>query len=161
VIRYFIRWRERYRVKFDLYFTKESFNHNQSANKIVASDDLYASGQERKEQQELQVYDDDHFASDFKPKFSSNIHRNRAKFYFPFPYSHRMQHVRSEQYDAYCFPPLTTVTIVTAEAIAVAPTKTTVQYDTRQEDDRMKALESDLQPDLTNDEWFCIVRRLS
>ena len=79
VIRYFIRWRERY-----LHFTKESFNHNQSANKIVASDVLYASEQEREEQQELQVDDDDHFASDFKPKFSSNIHRNRAKFYFPF-----------------------------------------------------------------------------
>jgi hypothetical protein len=46
----------------------------------------------------------------------------------------------------------------TGQAIAVAPTKTTVQ---RQEDDQIKALESDLQPDLTNDEWVCIVRSLS
>jgi hypothetical protein len=100
VIRYFIRWRERY-----LHFTKESFNHNQSANKIVASDVLYASEQEREEQQELQVDDDDHFQTKVFIEYSSQS----SKILFPFPFSHRMQHVRSEKYDTYCFPPLTTV----------------------------------------------------
>lgn len=126
--RYFMRWRERYRVCYDLFFARNDLRQQQQQYDAEDDSDEYDSD-DQGEDDYAAAADAADAASSQPPavqaavgttttdtgfsfrgnqvtKFSSACHRSRAKFFFPRKYSYRMQHLVREDVEAFCFPPL-------------------------------------------------------
>lgn len=122
-----MRWRERSRVCYDLYFSKRDLmripgKHQNKHAGNTEEDDYGEEGES--EDDEVGDYDSNaesedaqndtskefSFQDNQKPSFPPTCHRSRARFFFPRKYSYRMQHIISqqgeEQVHALCFPPL-------------------------------------------------------
>lgn len=131
--RYFMRWRERYRVCYDLFFARNDLRQQQQhADEDDDDSEEYDSEDDGEGEEEgdgggggggqpdtaaasqaqgataTTATTDNGFSfrSNQVSKFSSACHRSRARFFFPRKYSYRMQHIVREDVEAFCFPPL-------------------------------------------------------
>lgn len=183
--RYFIRWRERSRVCYDLFFSKKIFSESRNATlleDIESDDDDISSVEDINDKAVADTVSSASaaapigdescsgtfvFRTNYKPRFPPNCHRSRAKFYFPTEYSHRMQHLVTDTYDAFVFPPLVPKLhqdeIVTAEIASTEEAKVVPAASVVREDPLLGRAASSRQ-DITgannsSGKWICIYSR--
>lgn len=106
--RYFMRWRERHRVPFDLYFVREELN---------VHDDCLHDAEEDSEMPKKQKMQQEKGKIVFPP----GVHRSIAKFHFPLCFSFRMQYVHHDDgsgMEGYYIPPISS-SVLSTEVVEV------------------------------------------